>query len=384
MANFSNLRSNTTQVPPLFLRAAECSISGYLECSHPDLPKDFCCPWNTRCITLDDASTALCCPSTSDCRKIQPITCDLNHQNATFSPESVVKTTKLDVPLPECGKRCCPHGYLCTEEEKCLINREKANNLPPSIPSKTLTISTPSATEISTGTALPVLDDAKNESTNVAVTGVGIAAGFAPGLVVGILAAAAFFYWRKNRELRAPSSRPKTHDSKLSESSFIKSISSPIQTSLQNPVRTDFVHRQTPPTANDYGKDEASLFRRTRTRVRSWFSDQRLADDPPEVPSIPAQHQTGEAPEIRVNDGLNDAIINMPDSQAQGDENSPPDPSRPHSPLQIPDPTLAQTRRTTTFTDMLERVGVGDFKDKGGNLLYRLSDSPDSDTRGRN
>src|SRR6266498_2032823 len=50
-----------------------CANSAFNQCADSKLPSNFCCPSSTTCISLDDSSTALCCPNGGNCEKIKPI-----------------------------------------------------------------------------------------------------------------------------------------------------------------------------------------------------------------------------------------------------------------------------------------------------------------------
>lgn len=98
-----------------------CGIDGYSSCGN-GLPLNFCCPSGTTCLSVASNSTAICCPSGQDCSAIFPITCNIQQQNVTAFPKSVIKTTKLDESLPSCGSNCCPFGYRCNDNQDCELD----------------------------------------------------------------------------------------------------------------------------------------------------------------------------------------------------------------------------------------------------------------------
>ncbi|KAI5295089.1 hypothetical protein KEM55_006338, partial [Ascosphaera atra] len=126
--------------------------------------------------------------------RIEVIGCDINLQNATASPKSVVKTTRLDDDLPTCGDGCCPFGYECTKEGYCQLKNK-------AIPTSRNNGTTPSATDSPT-TALPDpstsgadasdgLSGGENhgESRDEGFPGKAVGLGFGLGSLCGILIA---------------------------------------------------------------------------------------------------------------------------------------------------------------------------------------------------
>ncbi|KAH8652517.1 hypothetical protein BX600DRAFT_472744 [Xylariales sp. PMI_506] len=117
-------KSVVKTVPPLLEKLDDatespCVTDNYSPCGS-DLPNDFCCPSGTVCLSAAENTTAICCPDGADCTTIQPITCDIQLQNATLYPESSVHTTLLSYSLPECGDNtCCPFGYRCDGSLHC-------------------------------------------------------------------------------------------------------------------------------------------------------------------------------------------------------------------------------------------------------------------------
>lgn len=98
------------------------------------LPKDFCCPSGSTCISLAGDTTAVCCPEGASCNKIQTVACDVKLQDVSEHPGAVVKTTALDVDLTKCGSaNCCPFGYSCFEDKYC-VKDDDQSVLPVSVP----------------------------------------------------------------------------------------------------------------------------------------------------------------------------------------------------------------------------------------------------------
>src|SRR3569833_3369593 len=118
----------------IFGRQASTSTcaSGFNQCSSAaGLPGNFCCSADTTCSVLAGNSTVLCCPKCNDCSKISPIVCDLSQQDAAAHPDAPIKTTALNGTLPRCGdNQCCPWGYACSTNAKCIAMTDQTAGPP--------------------------------------------------------------------------------------------------------------------------------------------------------------------------------------------------------------------------------------------------------------
>lgn len=203
--------------------------TNYQQCGN-GLPSDFCCSSGDTCISLDNNTSALCCPAGSGkCSTIKPITCSLVGQNATAYPTSVVHTLNLDGQLPTCGaedsgtQTCCPFGYSCNGESNCVLTETETpistgilatatTSRPSSSMAITTTVTSGSATALVAAdptfapfvpTLEPVSDKhaSSNSSSQSKTKAIGIATGSAVGgvfVVAGFLA----FAWLKRRRLK--------------------------------------------------------------------------------------------------------------------------------------------------------------------------------------
>lgn len=135
-----HLRDNTqsSNVLTTGYTTNSCASSGYSSCGK-GLPDNFCCPSESTCLILASNTTAICCPAGQDCSTIRTITCDIQQQNITVSPESEVLTTSLSKALPSCGINCCPFGYRCNADLDCELEKESASAA--TMPSTTVTSS---------------------------------------------------------------------------------------------------------------------------------------------------------------------------------------------------------------------------------------------------
>ena len=220
-------RREDTKISPSSRRSTSNTCpSDYQQCGN-GLPSDFCCSSDTSCISLDDNTSALCCPDGSGtCSSILPITCSLAVQNATAYPTSSVHTVNLDGELPTCGtddsgtQTCCPFGYTCNGNSVCELTETETSvstgvsataTTPPSSSSITTAITSSSACAsdliladpsyvLASPTPTTTSDEQSSHSSSRSKS-IGIATGSA---VAGVAAVAGFliFAWMKRKRLK--------------------------------------------------------------------------------------------------------------------------------------------------------------------------------------
>ncbi|CAG8898043.1 unnamed protein product [Penicillium egyptiacum] len=297
----------------LFSRSSGACPSSFTRCGNTKLPNDFCCPSDSTCISLDEGSSSICCPAGQDCHYISPITCDIEQQNVTGYPESVIKTTRLADSLPKCGDACCPFGYTCQGDNTCSLNKKTSSTATESVSSSStttssLTMATSSPTPDTTITPVPSPSSEKSANSSAALStscssfpAGAIAAGFFPGAVFGAVAALLItFCFRRARKDECEIQEGKTGPnwSQRSSSGAILYISNPIPQD-DTSYRTDFL--RSPPRAKRSsigGRSTRTMIHRTSSRVRSLFSgyprqNPRLDND---VPPIPIPNPMASAP----------------------------------------------------------------------------------------
>jgi hypothetical protein len=251
--------------------APACADPSFSRCGDTDLPSNFCCSSGSTCISLDSSSTALCCPKGADCKKIQPISCDLSFQDLSSRPNAEIMTTKTGDKLATCGsKTCCPFGYSCEGDSQCVLDN-------PTSSTKASSSSVSSSSTLSTSS--------RSASSAVAV-------GFFPGLLLGAILAllSVICLGRRRPYDERPGSKSSTWSSaKYSHSQSrgrgangtITGISDPIP--MHNGARTDFLRRQ--PTV---------LLRDGASRAKTWLSSKSsptLRDEDGKVsPLNPVNH----------------------------------------------------------------------------------------------
>ncbi|EAS29243.2 uncharacterized protein CIMG_07989 [Coccidioides immitis RS] len=339
-----------------------CAEPNLSRCPDDKLPSNFCCPRSSTCLSLDDSTTLVCCPKGRDCTTIRPITCDIQRQNVSKDPSSVVKTTKLLEPLSQCGSGCCPHGYVC-DNGSCKVDTtpsKTASSTSTTTPEPTST-SLPAITTIS---ATPLSIPSLNESTSEdcpAIPGVAVAAGFFPGIVAGILISMAFCYWQKRRRNKNSSSPTKiNHFHHKSDDGAILSISDPIPSSAQDSVRTDFLRHH---GSLERRENSRSVRERASTRVRSFFAP-KLTITIPDSSTMPITPPNQIYP--RREPSMESIRVYSPIRLNEGQAL----PSR--------NVNARDSRPPTTFSQMMESVG---FQNGHGSPFYPVGETPRQPTR---
>ncbi|EPE02303.1 gpi transamidase component pig [Ophiostoma piceae UAMH 11346] len=105
-----------------------CLSDKYTSCGG-NLPSDFCCAAGSTCVVTygtssSENTTAICCPTGTDCTVIAPITCSIQMLNVTAYPGSPVLTTELDTDLTTCASKCCPPGYVCNQNTCVQVSKK--------------------------------------------------------------------------------------------------------------------------------------------------------------------------------------------------------------------------------------------------------------------
>lgn len=372
--------------------AGSCPNSNHNRCDDPKLPSNFCCPKGLTCISLDDSTSALCCPD-GECALIQPIVCDVRLQNPDVSPGNPLMTTKLDKDLPKCGHSCCPHGYSCQGGNTCRRAKATSTTSSQTTTSSTQTAQTASSfstnTQEATATAtttmflFPTSASGMNETSASwnadcpTFPGGAIAAGFFPGLITGaLITLLAMICIGQRRQKKASQRKYQSksgHFRSRSSDSAIINISDPMPGQIDNSVRTDFL-RHTPSYDGDASSNYSkSRFHRTGSRVKSFFNASpkpnytpkayQNPNPPPPIP--PIYRPTPSTPPDHVHPQRQPSTesikVYSPEHVVRG-----------HGSLR-PDMRRSNTRPTTTFTEMMERVG---FQNSNGSPHFRVTVTP--------
>ena len=357
----------------LISRSSDSCPTSYKHCGSTKLPDNFCCPSDSTCISLDDATSAICCPEGSDCQYITPIVCDIQEQNATLYPSNPIKTTRLGDSLPKCGEKCCPFGFTC-DGNTCVMNKSASTTATASVSepatttaSSTSTSFTGSATLGATFTPISSPSAAASTNTTSAVLSEScpsfpikaIVAGFFPGAVFGAAAALLISFClrrrARNAETKIRESKFPSHWSQRTSTGAVMSISRPI-VSEDASYRTDFLLR-TPPDmkrSSVGGRSTRSRMHRTGSRVRSLFHNNPRLDK--NVPPIPVHPVT--PPRQREPSTESIKVYSPPGTFAQ--------PRKFLGPEPYP-ATIA--RPDTTFTDLIQGHG---FSGPQGEPSYRI------------
>ncbi|CAG7991786.1 unnamed protein product [Penicillium salamii] len=322
LATLSHGSGHTFDTLGLLPRSSDSCPASYVSCSNTKLPDDFCCPSDSTCISLDDASSAICCPAGQQCDYIIPITCDMQQQNVTLHPESVIKSTRLGDSLAKCGDLCCPFGYTCQGDSTCALDKTTAITATASTPSSSTALSkstqtTTTAPTTPQATITPVSSPSAEKSANTTTTpdlsgscpeypAGAIAVGFFPGAIFGAIAALLITLCARRRvhkhETQIQEPKPRVDWTQRSSSGALMGISNPIPQD-DTSYRTEFL--RSPPRAKRSSigsRSTRSMMHRTGSRVRSLFSgyprtDPRLDKDVPPVPApVPVAMPNPDAP----------------------------------------------------------------------------------------
>ncbi|KAH7188688.1 uncharacterized protein B0J16DRAFT_99488 [Fusarium flagelliforme] len=233
---------------------------------------NFCCPNGNSCKLLAGKTTAVCCPKGQTCNVIQPITCDIRGQDQKEFPNAPVKTIVFNLALEKCGKKCCPFGYSC-EDDQCVIDKdqtdipkdaelpnETSTPVPSAVTTATGEIETISISAAPSASAEPTEavgagsdkssdsnDDEDNESKsdNSGPATTSIVGGVVGGcIILLVIAIVIFLYVRRQNKREAAGSEKGSHiygngRRANSDASFGNIISEPI--SQPNSYRADFI-----------------------------------------------------------------------------------------------------------------------------------------------
>ncbi|KAF3006005.1 hypothetical protein E8E13_010541 [Curvularia kusanoi] len=235
----------------LFLRQAQTcgGVQGLEQCGS-SFPSDFCCPKNSKCMSLNsaDVQSVICCPAGSDCAFIQPITCDVTQLNATLHPDNQMHLSDTTgIELPTCGSKCCPLGYscksgMCSKDETAPSPTSSVTSSATSAPSATRPASASSTSECPTAVSVKHGFDGKS-----------FAAGLFPGLVIGALGAIGLIWFiNKRRE---------TQNEKKYSGDFghvARKISDPIYDPEQA-ARVDFIRQPSYRSPNSFGSNTGTI-----------------------------------------------------------------------------------------------------------------------------
>lgn len=248
----------------LFARQDTC-FEGFDKC--PNSPANFCCPTGRTCLSLAAGTTLLCCPTGESCAKIETISCDISRQDAGRDQNSRIKTTALTSVLPKCGPHaCCPFGYSCAGDDRCVLDKDQS--IPPPPPPSTTSSSPPTTTpNPSPPPPTPTLPTTNGAAASPDPTpsnntpSAAIIAGITIGALVAVLAAilVAFLLIRRNNRSPTPSNPHTSTTLKRtpsSTSSFGNIISHPIIPAGSHPVmRSDFSRRDIVPAPLGGGRN---------------------------------------------------------------------------------------------------------------------------------
>ncbi|PKS06617.1 hypothetical protein jhhlp_007366 [Lomentospora prolificans] len=254
----------------LFLRQSTCPAE---QVSCPSgVPENFCCPSAHKCISLAGETTVVCCPDGATCQQIEPIPCNLELQDVEKNPDAKIKTTALTSELAKCGNSCCPFGYTCNDQGRCIMGEDQSTPPPGASngsPARTSTATTQSPSSTSTDSAEKNKDDdgeADEDKEDKAFPTTAVIVGVLLG-VLGLVSVIVFLLiWRSKRRKQSAANAEKSSSVRHSKasSSFGNIISEPIIN--HDAFRTDFIRKpESSHSASLSGSDRLSrMFNRNR------------------------------------------------------------------------------------------------------------------------
>ncbi|KIV94233.1 hypothetical protein PV10_02020 [Exophiala mesophila] len=234
-------------------------------CTNVDsrLPGAFKCGSGTNCLSLDNGTSALCCPDGNTCNNIATIPCDVTLQDASKNPDATIFTTRTGDRLPTCGSKCCPFGYSCIASNRddnsvCSLilglsksgrettsSASSASSSAPSAPTASSsstaaatssrsttsppTSSSTASTVIASGSSATATKEGNKFPTGIFAGGIGV------GILVGILLALIWVIGTGRHK------KPDNRNSTGSSTAFKPQISDPIP--MQSSGRTEFLRR---------------------------------------------------------------------------------------------------------------------------------------------
>ncbi|KAM0434643.1 hypothetical protein ACHAPT_003742 [Fusarium lateritium] len=257
--------STTTALPAshIFARADTCGADR-VSCNS-ELTDLFCCSKGYSCILLAGNTSAMCCPEGRNCDEVRPITCDLRGQDITKYPKAPVMTVITNLDLPKCGSNCCPFGYTCQGDTKCVLDKDQSSppkdaeypsgsssGAPSATAPTSIETASASAEPTSTGEPSKASDDEnqeeedKKKDSGPATTS--IAGGVVGGCIILLIIAVVIFLYFRRQKRREGSGGEKNgnhlyggnnNSCSSSEASFGNFISEPIV--QPNSYRADFI-----------------------------------------------------------------------------------------------------------------------------------------------
>jgi hypothetical protein len=223
-----------------------CGGNSNLQQCGNNLPSEFCCGTDSACLPLNNTATpaVVCCPKGQDCKSIVPISCNTALQNATANPTFFLHIQDTTIKLPQCGTACCPLGYECINGQCNMLSSTSASPTSPapatsatqsatSSSSPTAPSSTSAPSTLPSSSAVPISTSPKE--SHQGFSGGAFAAGFIPGIVLGLLFAFGLMWFLKRRKAK-----------KTRYSGDFGPVSYNVSDPIYNPIhaaRTDFLRR---------------------------------------------------------------------------------------------------------------------------------------------
>lgn len=228
--------TTTAYTVPMNRRSVCGDIAGLNQCGG-SYPSDFCCPSSTQCLPVNASVPAvICCPLGADCHILQPTTCDTSAYDASRAPLNQIHIQAMQQNLTTCGSACCPPGYDC-QGGNCIATASKSSTATSSSVSNQST-STRFDTAASATSPAAINATVEAQSAPVSFSGTSFAAGFIPGIAVGVLFVIALLWCLKRSRLAQVQKQTEDMQQYPRKTPTIVSITQP---SDDEPHRTEFL-----------------------------------------------------------------------------------------------------------------------------------------------
>ncbi|RMJ12627.1 hypothetical protein CDV36_007723 [Fusarium kuroshium] len=257
--------STTSALPASRIFAREDTCGADRVSCNSDLTDIFCCPKDYSCILLAGDTSAMCCPAGRNCNEVKPITCDLRGQDITKYPKAPVMTIITNLKLETCGTMCCPFGYSCEGDSKCVLDEDQSSppegaEYPSGTSSAAPSATSPTSSETASASAEPTStsepskasdenqkeDPEEEEKKDSGPATTSIVGGVVGGcIILLIIAVVIFLYFRRQKKREGGHGEKGGHfyggggSTSSSEASFGNFISEPIV--QPNSYRADFI-----------------------------------------------------------------------------------------------------------------------------------------------
>lgn len=247
------------RIPELFVRDNEqCAISTYSPCADLRIPRNRCCAPKTKCISLENSNSMICCPDGEDCKTINTVDCQACRTQSSVDQNNSACSV--------CNDQCCPGGYSCNNGQ-CVIKPDALTNTSSSSSasstastggSSTVTSTTTSTTGGASATSkaaeasmttIPISQTQASNPWPVNAILVGLLCGIVAGLLLCLLGVLLYRQWQRRKNKRD------------SDKSFGNLTSQPSPPSINSRSPFRGIHARTPDRGGSEQLHDPALMR---------------------------------------------------------------------------------------------------------------------------